>query len=294
MAKLSGGQSMVAPLRSVLLCPPRSAGWPGTAKAARWRALGFSHAPQGKPAEEQFDRLKQLLAGAGVRIIPLPETASLTLDAVYVHDASFMTDHGAICLRMGKPSRAGEPAAHRDEYRELGVPILGEIEAPGTAEGGDIVWLNAATLLVGRGYRTNASGIRQLGDILAPKGVAVVPAPLPHGDGPEVCLHLMSLISLLDERTALVDLPLLAVETVELLREHGFRSIEIDPSERGSLACNVLSLGNRKLVALAENRKTNGRLRQEGFEVLTFSGSEIAINGGGGPTCLTRPILRGP
>lgn len=284
---------MVAPLRSVLLCSPGSAGWTGTAQAACWRGLGFSHAPETRLAEKQFGRLTQLLAGAGVGIVSLPVTSSLTLDAVYAHDASFMTDHGAICLRMGKPSRAGEPEAHRTAYGESGIPVLGEIEAPGTAEGGDIVWLDGVTLLVGRGYRTNVSGIRQLRDMLAPRGVSVIPAPLPHGDGPEVCLHLMSLLSLLDEGTALVDLPLLAVETVELLRERGFRLIEIDSSERGSLACNVLSLGNGKLVALAENRETNRRLRHAGFEVMTFPGSEIAINGGGGPTCLIRAILRG-
>jgi N-dimethylarginine dimethylaminohydrolase len=148
------------------------------------------------------------------------------------------------------------------------------------------------TLLVGRGYRTNAAGIEQLRSLLAPKGVDVVAAPLPYGAGPSACLHLMSLISLLDERTAVVDLSWLAVETVELLRQRGYEFIEIDPSERDSLACNVLSLGDRRLLALAENRNTNGRLREAGFDVRTFSGSELCINGSGGPTCLTRPFQR--
>ena len=159
-------------------------------------------------------------------------------------------------------------------------------------ESGDLVWLDETTLLAGRGYRTNNAGIDQLRALLAVLGVEVIPAPLPYGPGPSGCLHLMSLMSVVDERTALVDLPLLAVETVELLRERGFQFIEIDPHERGTLACNVLALGNRRLLALEENRLTNARLRDAGFDVRTFPGSQIAVNGGGGPTCLTRSLLR--
>lgn len=117
-------------------------------------------------------------------------------------------------------------------------------------------------------------------------------APLPYGSGPSACLHLMSLMSMLDEQTILVDLPWLAVETVELLRARGFRLVEIDYSERDSLACNVLSLGSKRLIALEENARTNQRMRQAGFDVLTFPGTELCLNGSGGPTCLTRPLLR--
>ncbi len=129
--------------------------------------------------------------------------------------------------------------------------------------------------------------------MLAPKGVEVLTAPLPYGSGPSACLHLMSLISLLDEHTALVDLPWLAVETVELLKERGYKFIEIDSPERDTLACNVLSLGNKRLLALEENPRTNAKLHAAGFDVRTFAGSELCINGSGGPTCLTRPLLRG-
>jgi N-dimethylarginine dimethylaminohydrolase len=128
--------------------------------------------------------------------------------------------------------------------------------------------------------------------LLAPHGVEVLSAPLPHGAGPDTCLHLMSLISLLDEKTALVDLPWLAVETVELLQARGYKFIEIDATERDTMACNVLALGERRLLAIGENASTNARLRAAGFEVHTFPGSEICINGGGGPTCLTRPLVR--
>ena len=155
-----------------------------------------------------------------------------------------------------------------------------------------MVWLDARTLLIGCGYRTNAEGIGQVRTLLAGHGVDVISAPLPYGAGPSACLHLMSLMSMLDEGTVLVDLPWLAVETVELLKSRGLGLIEIDYSERETLACNVLSLGKARLIAIEENVKTNRRLREAGFEVRTFAGSEICINGSGGPTCLTRPLFR--
>jgi N-dimethylarginine dimethylaminohydrolase len=169
---------------------------------------------------------------------------------------------------------------------------LGSITEPGTTEAGDILWLDSKTLLIGQGSRTNPAGIAQMRALLAPKGIEVLTAPLPYGPGPSACLHLMSLISLLDEQTALVDLPWLAVETVELLKSRGFQFVQIDDSERDTLACNVLALGGKRLLAIEENRKTNARLRDAGFDVRTFPGSEICINGSGGPTCLTRPLLR--
>ena len=231
------------------------------------------------------------LADAGCQVL-LMEGSGLSMDSVYVHDASLVTDWGAVCLRMGKPERGGEPAAHAAWYRAAAIPILGEIRPPETVEAGDVLWLGEKLLLVGRGYRTNAEGINQLRSILEPYGIDVLAAPLPHGSGPQTCLHLMSLISLLDNRTALADPSWLAVETMELLKELDYRLIGIDQSERDTLACNVLSLGGGRLLALEENPRTNSRLSSEGFDVRTFAGSEVGINGGGGPTCLTRPILR--
>lgn len=288
-----GGHSMVTPLRRVLLNPPQHANWNRPQTAADWRELQYQRRPDFARAQAQHEELCRAVAMAGAEVILLPSHAALSLDAVYVHDASFMTNHGALLLRMGKPTRAQEPQEHATLYRTLGIAILGEIVSPGTVEAGDMVWLDDATLLIGRGYRTNAAGIAQVRELLAPLNVEVLSAPLPHGAGPEFCLHLMSLMSILDERTILVDLAWLSVETVELLRAREFKLLEIETNERDTLACNVLALGNRKLVALAENPHTNRRLMQAGFEVQTFHGSEIGINGGGGPTCLTRPLLRG-
>jgi N-dimethylarginine dimethylaminohydrolase len=287
------GHSMVGTLQRVLVCSPRTAGWNQPERATRWRELGFHHAPDFVTAQSQHAALCRELESAGAEVVELPPADELSLDAVYAHDASLATDFGLIVMRPGKANRVAEGMHHGSSCEAVGVPFFGSITAPGTTEAGDIVWLDAKTLLIGHGYRTNAAGIAQMQGLLAPKGIEVFSAPLPYGPGPAECLHLMSLISLLDERTALVDLPWLAVETVELLKQRGFRFVGIDDSERETLACNVLALGGGRLLAIEENPKTNDRLRHAGFDVRTFPGSELCINGSGGPTCLTRPLLRG-
>jgi N-dimethylarginine dimethylaminohydrolase len=290
------GHSMVGQLHRVIVCSPRSAGWAecgaDTPVRSAWSHLGFHHQPDFKAAQCQHDALCHQLESAGAEVVHLPSAPDLTLDAVYTHDPSLTTDFGLILMNPGKPNRAPEARHHREFCQGLGIPVLGEIQTPGTTEAGDMVWLDSKTLLIGNGYRTNAAGIAQMRALLAPKGVEVLSAPLPYGPGPSACLHLMSLVSLLDDETALVDLPWLAVETVELLKARGYAFIEIDSWERDTLACNVLSLGRKRLLALEENRSTNQKLRQAGFDVRTFAGSELCINGSGGPTCLTRPLLR--
>jgi N-dimethylarginine dimethylaminohydrolase len=283
---------MVARLERVLVCSPHTAGWHQPEQAARWQELGFVRTPDFQKAQTEHERLCRELEFVGAEVIEVPAAFDVSLDAVYVHDASFITDFGLIAMRPGKPNRVNEGKHHGSFCRSLMVPNLAEITAPATTEAGDMVWLDSKTLLIGHGYRTNSAGISQMRKLLGRRGIEVISAPLPYGRGPVACLHLMSLVSLLDERTALVDLPWLAVETVELLRSRGYRLLEIEYSERDSLASNVLSLGEKRLLALAENSKTNSKLRDMGFDVRTFPGSELCINGGGGPTCLTRPLKR--
>ena len=290
---LFNGHSMVGPLQRVLVCSPRTAEWNMPDRAARWHDLGFHHPLNFDVAQSQHEALCRELEAAAAEVVELHSAADFSLDAVYAHDASLATDFGLIIMRPGKANRVAEGQEHGSFCVAQGIPTFGVIGPSGTTEAGDILWLDPKTLLIGRGYRTNAAGIEQMQDLLAPKGVKVLSAPLPHGAGPSACLHLMSLISLLDEHTAIVDLPWLAVETVELLKARGFDFIKIDYSERDTLACNVLALGGKRLLAIEENRKTNERLRGAGFDVRTFPGSELCINGGGGPTCLTRPLLRG-
>jgi N-dimethylarginine dimethylaminohydrolase len=283
---------MTGELLRVMVCPPGNAGWDAAGKAAAWRELGFQHAPDFAAAQRQHEILCELLSEGGAEVVSLPPTESLTLDAVYAHDASLATDYGLVLMNPGKKSRTAEAQTHAAFCGQMGIPVFGEIRLPGTSESGDIVWLDSRTLLIGDGYRTNKAGIEQMRALLSTRNVEVLSAPLPYGAGPSACLHLMSLMSMLDEQTILVDLPWLAVETVEMLKGRGVRLIEIESGERETLACNVLSLGRKRLIAIEENSKTNQIMRDAGFDVRTFPGSEICINGAGGPTCLTRPLLR--
>ncbi len=288
---LPGAPNMCGRLRRCLVIPPEAVGWgPG----APWRELGYFHPPAPEAASREHRALSTLLEEAGVELVgPSAATppAGVTPDAVYCHDASLAAPGGVVLMSMGKPARSPEPAWHGELYRSLGIPVRGAVRPPALAEGGDLVWLDERTLLAGEGYRTNAAGIVALGELLGP-GVEVIPAPLPHGDGPDACLHLMSLISVLDRRTIVADPRFLAVATVALLVDRGFTLIPIVEEERKTMAANVLSLGDRRLIALAENPRTNERLRRAGFDVRAFHGGEICHNGSGGPTCLTRPLVR--
>ena len=287
--KSFGGQTMARALRRVLVCNPKTARWDN---GPSWREVGYLREPAIEKASEQHTCLVRALEQAGADVMELPVDDALSLDAVYAHDASFPTDHGMILMHMGKPTRRGEPEAHGRWFEAHDIPVLGRIAPPGLTEAGDMVWLDEETVLIGEGYRTNADGIEQVRRLLAPFDVRVLTSPLPYGPGPDACLHLMSLISVLDEGVVLVDLPWLAVSTVGELERRGFQLVPIEADERDSLCCNVLALGEKKLLAIAENEKTNARLENEGFEVSTYPGSEISLNGSGGPTCLTRPVLR--
>ena len=285
-----GPPSMCGKLVRTLLIGPGAVGWKA---GACWRYLGYLHPPEEALAARQHEQIRTLLLARGVDLVePGPPVPGLTPDAVYCHDASFPSRRGMILMQMGKENRSGEPAAHARIYAERRIPVIGAIEPPGLAEGGDLVWLDEHTLLAGEGYRTNAGGIAQLREILTRDGVEVIAVPLPFGDGPHCCLHLMSLISVLDRRTMVADLRFLGVPTFEMLKARGWELIPIVEEERSTMAANVLALGERTLLAIAANRKTNARLRDGGFEVLTYEGSEISQNGSGGPTCLTRPLVR--
>jgi len=300
---LYGGHSMTAPLVRAVVRAPAAAGWNDPARLGSWRELGYLHPPDPDRAAREHEALCGLLAEEGVEVLAMPPAEAgsepgsrpdcdLSLDALYARDPALVTDRGFVELTMGKPARRGERVHHGRFLEKSGVPRLGRIEPPGFCEAGDLVWLDSKTLLAGRSYRTNRRGLAQLAALLAPLGVEVVPVPIPHRRGPETCLHLGSLISLVDDATALVDLPWLAVETVELLERRGLRLVESAPGERNKMATNVLALGNGRLLALGVNRRTNDRLRDAGFEVRTYEGEEISLNGCGGPTCLTLPVLR--
>jgi dimethylargininase len=282
-----GCQSMVAPLRRVLVRRPDEAF--GDAEPTHWH---YTARPDLQEARREHDALVDLLRDAGVEVIEHSEPQPDRADAIYVFDPVLITDRGAVLLRMGKALRRGEEEALGRRLREVGVPTFAALDGEATAEGGDLLWLDRHTLAAGQGFRTNAEGLRQLREILTPLDVEIVPVELPYFGGPEACLHLLSLISLVDHDLAVVYPSLLAVPFWRFLRDRGIRLIEVPDLEFPTQGPNVLALSPRKVLMLEGNPITQGRLEEAGCEVLTYRGREISLKAEGGPTCLTRPVWR--
>lgn len=285
-----GSQSMAAPLRRVLMRSAANA-MRGADRAAWHYGPGFDPAK----AAVQHAALADLIAASGAEIEWVEDRADGLSDSVFTHDPSLMTDRGALILSMGKPLRAREPALHEETYTRLGIPILGRVEAPGQVEGGDCVWIDARTLAIGRGVRTNQAGIQQVSNILSPLGIAVYGFDLPLWQGEEACLHLMSVISPLADDLALVYSPLLPAPFYQMLRERGIRLVEGDAGEfaaSNGLSLNVLPTSPGQVIAVAGFPKTKAAMEAAGCTVTTFEADALCIACEGGPTCLTRPILR--
>lgn len=287
MSRRYGSQSMIKPLRRVLVRRPDEAF--GGADPIKWH---FADRPNLTLAQQEHDAFVASLQQAGVEVIyhdePLPDHA----DAIYVHDPALVTDQGAIILRMGKTLRRGEEEAIARRFETLNIPTLYTLHDQARAEGGDLMWLDEHTLAAGLGFRTNAEGLGQLVEALSGLEVELLPVQLPYYHGPEACLHLMSLISLVDERLAVVYLPLLPVPFYQYLKEHDFRLIETPDEEFETQGTNVLALAPGQCLMLEGNPVTRHRLEAAGCEVVTYRGYEISFKAEGGPTCLTRPILR--
>ena len=259
--------------------------------AAQWQDLRFTEAPDFAAACREYDALIAAIASTGTAIDFLPPDPHTTLDSIYVRDASLVAERGVILCTMGKPQRAIEPEAMAAACTAFGIPIVGRIVPPGRIEGGDVVWLDARTLVVGRGYRTNDAGIQQLRALLGP-AVDVVVVPLPHWSGEGDVMHLMSLISPVDEDLAVVYSRLLPVPFREWLLARGFALVEVSDEEFDSMGTNVLALSPRRCLMIAGNPNTRAALERRGADVVEYGGTEISRKGAGGPTCLTRPIAR--
>jgi N-dimethylarginine dimethylaminohydrolase len=277
-------------LKRLLLHPAQAAFSPARVEA-QWRALNFTAPPDVSRAVDEYAAFKALVTSSGAQVDELPADADLTLDAVYVRDASMVSPRGIILCRMGKRARQHEPQAQRRAFEGMGLPIAGAIEPPGLLEGGDVVWFDAHTVAIGRGYRTNDAGIEQFKQLAAPE-VHVHVVALPHYRGPGDVFHLMSIISPVDERLAVVYSPLMPVSFREWLLDRGISFVEVPPEEFDTMGANVLAIAPRRCVMTDSAPITRAALEAAGAEVLTYSGFEISLKGGGGPTCLTRPLVR--
>ncbi|MGD2142761.1 MAG: arginine deiminase family protein, partial [Candidatus Bathyarchaeota archaeon] len=243
-------------------------------------------------AQKEHDAFVGILEAEGVEVYYHNEPQTGRADAIFTYDPAIVTEKGAIIMRMGKQLRRGEEESIAARLEELDIPVFYKIRGSATAEGGDCLWLDHDTLAVGQGFRTNPEGLRQLKETLAELDVKIIPVSLPYFGGPEACLHLMSLISLVDHDLAVAYPRLISVPFWGLLRDRGIELIEVTEAEFETMGTNVLTLAPQVCLMLEGNPVTEGALREVGCRVLTYKGSEISLKTEGGLTCLTRPILR--
>ena len=278
-----GSASMTGRLERVLVRPPLPE------DAENWRAYGWRAAPDVAAAVAEHEDFRALLESAGAEVVVSTHDPG-NPDAMYVYDPVLVGAEGAVLLRPGKEGRRTEPGAIAASLADAGVPVAHALAEPVVAEGGDTVWLDELTLLVGIGYRTSPAAVPALA--AAFPGVEVVAFDLPHWNGRDEVMHLMSLISPLDRDLAVVYTRIAPVRLLELLDERGIEVVEVPDDEFATQGPNVLALGPRRALALDGNPETRRRMEAAGVDVVVYKGDEISKKGDGGPTCLTRPLLR--
>ena len=288
-----GNQSEVGKIQKILIKHPRNAFISQENVDAQWKALNYSACPDYGRALDEYERFADLLNKDVAEVHFLPRSEKTGLDSVYVRDALITTPKGVVLCSMGKKERRGEPAVAGEFLSRLGIPVLGVISGEGRLEGGDLIWLDERTLVVGQGYRTNAEGIQQLKGLTAGLVDEFMVVPLPHWRGPEGVFHLMSMISPVDFDLAVAYSRLLPVPFRQWLINRGMKLVEVPDSEFRSMGCNILATSPRRCIMIAGNPQTKGMLKEEGVEVSEYVGEEISRKGAGGPTCLTRPLVRG-
>jgi len=270
-------------LRRVLVRRPLSE------DVAAWKDYGWRAAPDPAAARAEHEAFCALLEDAGADVVVSEHDAG-NPDAIYTYDPTLVGPDGAVLLRPGKKGRRGEPEESAAALEAAGVPVTGRIDDPATVEGGDTVWLDETTLLVGIGYRTNSAALGALR--AAFPGTEVIAFDLPHWNGAAEVMHLMSLLSPLDRDLALVYPRIAPTRLMWLLAERGIDVVEVPDEEFETMGPNVLALGPRRALALEGNDETRRRMERKGVDVVTYRGDEISLRGDGGPTCLTRPLLR--
>jgi dimethylargininase len=285
-----GVSSMTAQLQRVALRKPGTAMLEADANLWHYGPTFDRH-----KVADQHAAFASLVKNHGAEILWMEDDNPDISDAVFTYDASLMTPAGAILMNPGKQLRKGEQELHRQFYQRQGIPVVGEISGEGTNEAGDTLWLDDKTLVVGRGFRTNQAGIDQLTSILADQGVQVHAFDLPVFQGASACLHLMSLVSPVDTRAAVINELLFPVALYQLMLSMGYQLIALPADEyeaSSTLSGNILALAPGECIMIDGFPETRRAIEAAGVNVQVFDGDALCIGCEGGPTCMSRPVLR--
>lgn len=260
--------------------------------AEEWEELNYTSAIDLEGAVNEFKQFKSIIHTTINQVDQLPYSKEVSLDSIYTHDILKMTPKGAILLNSGKEKRRSEIEEAEKYLKKENIPIIGRLSPKAYADGGDLIWFDEETLVIGRSYRTNALAIKEITKLVEPFISEVKVVDLPHDLGPENCLHLMSLVSLVDIDLAVTYSQLIPISFREWMIERGIRLLDVTEEEYNRLGSNVLAVAPRKCVMIEGNPIIQSMLEEEGCEVMTYRGYEISLKGTGGPTCLTCPIVR--
>jgi dimethylargininase len=282
-----GSQSMVNKMKRVLVKRPDKHF--AVEDYEKWHYTGPLDLAE---AQKEHDAFTDIMKKEGIEVLYHPEPQPDHADSIFTYDPAIITDKGAIVFQMGKRLRKGEDVPMERRLKELDIPIHYRIHGEATVEGGDTLWLDEDTMALGQGFRTNKEGLAQMKEALTPIGVNVIPVDLPYFYGPEACLHLMSLISFADHDLAVIYSPLMPVPFWKLMKERGVDMIDVSEQEFNKMGTNILALAPRDIMILDCTPEVQGRLEEAGCNIHTYKGVKISLKTEGGPTCLTRPILR--
>ncbi|SHI51078.1 N-Dimethylarginine dimethylaminohydrolase [Dethiosulfatibacter aminovorans DSM 17477] len=287
-----GCQSMHKKIDRILIKHPKDAFISQENLSKTWEAFNYTSEPDYETVLKEYEVFENIIKENVANVDYLPQSDNVGLDSIYTHDSLKITEKGAIFFNTGKLLRQKEGFEVEKKFKEVGIDTLGWIQSPGKIEGGDVVWIDEKTVAIGRGYRTNDEGIRQFKELTKDIVDEYIIVPMPHADGEAECLHLMSIISIVDEDLAVVYSRYMPVPFREYLIERGFELVEVNDEEYDNLGSNVLALAPRVCVLMEGNRDIYDKLHEKGCKLYTYPGAELSFKGTGGPTCLTCPVAR--
>jgi N-dimethylarginine dimethylaminohydrolase len=287
-----GCQSMHKRIDRILIKHPKDAFISQENLSKTWETFNYTSEPVYETVLKEYEVFENIIRENVTNVDYLPQSNNVGLDSIYTHDSLKITEKGAIFFNTGKVLRQKEGREVEEKFNEIGIDTLGWIKSPGKIEGGDVVWIDEKTVAIGRGYRTNDEGIRQFKELTKDIVDEYIIVPMPHAGGEAECLHLMSIISIVDADLAVVYSKYMPVPFREFLIERGFDLVEVNDEEYDNLGSNVLALGPRVCVLMEGNKDIYNKLEEKGCKLYTYPGAELSFKGTGGPTCLTCPVTR--
>lgn len=287
-----GCQSMVKKIDTILMKRPEAAFVSQEHLNENWEKFAYFGCPDYEKVLQEYDAFEKIVKDHVENVYFLPCDERTGLDSIYAHDSLKVTSRGAIYFPMGKALRSQERLAAEEFLKSHGVPTLGYITSPGKMEGGDVLWIDEKTVAIGRGYRTNDEGIRQFKELTKDFIDEYIIVPMPHGDGEDACLHLMSIISFVDTDKAVVYSKYMPVFFREYLLKRGIQLIECGDAEYDYLGTNLLALEPGVCILIDGCPEIRKKIEDTGVKVYTYEGKELSYRGTGGPTCLTCPVCR--